>query len=468
MKLNLYLKIGLVFITSLLSLSCEDFVEIDAPNDKLIRDEVFGSEETAKSALNGIYNQLFLTAFSNGARNSISVLSGLSGDNLENINTTNIFRMQFQENELTPDNPDNLDIWNSAYNMIYLTNSFIEGLVNSEEIASELKKQMEGEARFIRAFTYFYLVNLYGEVPLVLTTDYRANELAARTPVDEVYAQVIADLLIAKDLLSGEYQNGERFRVNSFAASALLARVHLYLEDWNMAETLSSQVINEQSTYQILEDANEVFLANSMEAIWQISPVGGGGMVTHTNEGALFIIDPFFSFFASLELEEEFIGSFDETDNRLMSWVSFDPGKEAYFPTKYKISYSTTFPIEEYSMVVRLAEQYLIRAESRAQEGNISGAIEDVDVIRQRAGLDLISETNPGINQEQLLNLILEERRKELFTEWGHRWLDLKRTGKATQVLGSENPLWEATDILYPIPAEERMKNPNLSQNVGY
>lgn len=466
MKLNnIYI---ILLIIPFLLLSCEDFVEVKAPDNKLVQDVVFSSDATAKSAMTGVYNQLFLTAFSNGQRSSVTLLSGLSGDNIRNINTTNIARFQFEQNELLPDNSSNLDIWASAYNMIYMTNALLEGLVNSEEISTELKTQLEGETRFIRAFTYFYLTNLYGDVPLILTTNYQDNQLAGRTPSAEIYTQILDDLLAAMDLLSPEYLNGERTQVNKYAATALLGRVNLYLEDWDKAENLSGQVINETSKYELLTELNDVFLANSKEAIWQISPIGGGGLTTHTNEGNLFIIDPIFSFLAGFQLQEEFITVFEETDMRLFNWIGYNEGKDAFFSHKYKVWSSNEFPITEYSMVLRLAEQYLIRAEARARKGDLTGAIEDLDVIRERAGLAPISESNPGIGQQQLLDKIIKERRKELFAEWGHRWLDLKRTGLTEEILGANNPLWEPTDVLYPVPAEERMKNPNLSQNPGY
>ncbi|MDX1718593.1 MAG: RagB/SusD family nutrient uptake outer membrane protein [Salegentibacter mishustinae] len=466
--MNLFKKCGVIILVSFSLFSCEDLVSVDTPNNKLVSDQVFKDDATAKSAMVGIYNQLHLAAYSNGSRSSITLLAGLSGDNIRNINTTNFTRMEFEQNELLPENPNNLDIWSSAYNMIYLTNSFLEGLRNAEEINSELKIQLEGEAKFIRAFTYFYLVNLYGDIPLILTTDYRENELASRDPKAEIYNQIIVDLQRATDILSPEYSNGDRTRVNNFAATALLARVYLYLEDWEIAEELSTKVIQESSSYEILENLNEVFLANSSEAIWQISPIGGGGIVTHTNEGNLFVIDPIFSFLASIQLEDEFVSSFNDQDKRLVEWIEYHSGKEVFFAHKYKIRNSNEFPIEEYSMVLRLAEQYLIRAEARARRDNLSEAIEDLDVIRERAGLELIAEINPEITQEEFLDQIIEQRRKELFTEWGHRWFDLKRTGRADEILGEDNPFWETTDVLYPIPSEERMKNPNLGQNNGY
>lgn len=468
MKLNTIYPIGLLFSISFLLLSCEDFLEVEAPDNKLVQEVVFSSDATATSAMTGIYNQLFLSAFSDGFLSSVTLLSGLSADIIRNIYVSNIVSMEFEQNELSPGNSSNFYIWSSAYNIIYMTNSLLEGISNSEKITPDLKTKLEGEARFVRAFTYFYLVNLYGDVPLILTTNYRENQLSARDSSTEVYSQIIDDLQIAMDLLGTNDINGERTQANEYTATALLARVYLYLEDWEQAEVLSSKVINEASSYELLSELNEVFLANSKEAIWQISPIGEGGHASHTNEGNVFIIDPILSFFASIQLEEEFVEVFEETDRRSSNWVGYHEGKDAYFAHKYKIRSSNQFPIKEYSMVLRLAEQYLIRAEARARKGDLSGAIEDLDVIRDRAGIALISESNPGISQEGLLDTVIEERRKELFTEWGHRWLDLKRTGRADEILGAANPVWEPTDIWYPIPAEERKKNPNLSQNSGY
>lgn len=460
--------IKILFIFPFLLLSCEDFVEVDAPDNKLVQDVVFSSDATAKSAMTGIYNQLYLAEFSNGLWSSVSFMSGLSADNLESISTSNLLRMEYQQNEISPDHLYNLQMWSSAYNMIYMTNALLEGLNNSQGLTPDLTLRLEGEARFIRAFTYFYLVNLYGDIPLILTTNYQDNKLASRASSAEVYIQIINDLQIAIELLGSDYIDGERTQVNKYAATALLARVYLFLEDWEMAERLSTEVIEANSTYQLLQNLDEVFLANSLEAIWQISPIGGGGFVTQTNEGSIFIIDPIFSFLARVQLEKEFVNAFDEKDKRLSHWIGYHTGKEAYFPLKYKIRSSTEFPIKEYSMVLRLAEQYLIRAEARARSGNITGAIADLDVIRERAGLSFVSESSHEFEEKEIIDLIIEERRKELFTEWGHRWLDLKRTGRAGEVLGPGNPYWENTDVLYPIPAEERKKNPNLSQNSGY
>jgi hypothetical protein len=142
-----------------------------------------------------------------------------------------------------------------------------------------------------------------------------------------------------------------------------------------------------------------------------------------------------------------------------------------YYPVKYK-SATLNAPVTEYSMVLRVAEQYLIRAEARAQAGNLPGAIDDLNKIRERANLSLLAVTNPGITKSALLDMILHERQVELFTEWGHRWLDLKRTNKVDDVMRvetvSKGGTWDTHDKLYPIPNSEILVNPNLNQTPGY
>lgn len=458
---------AIVLVLSLMLLSCEDYLEVEAPDHKIVSENVFENDQTARSAMSGIYNQLATLFFSDGGSASVTVLAGLSGDVLMPTYSTNLPYQQFEQHELLPDNFRNFNLWSSAYNLIYMTNALLEGVANSSSLSEPVKTALEGEAKFIRAFSYFYLVNLYGDVPLILTTDYRQNALAERNTEDKIYTQIISDLEMAIGLLEDGFQLGDRTKVNRQTALALLARVQLYLENWQEAEDLSTQVINQNTMYSILEDPNMVFLTNSMEAIWQISPGGRGTSLTHTNEGASFIIHPIFSFFAQFKLAPSFVESFETEDERLQKWIGLHPGTGYYYPYKYKVRYSTE-EITEYSMVIRLAELYLIRAEARAMQENYPGAVEDLDVIRERAGLSLVAETTPGIEKTALLDLIFEERKKELFTEWGHRWLDLKRTARAGEVLSPESPLWDGTDQLYPIPEEERIKNPNLTQNEGY
>ena len=454
----------IIILCLIMLTSCEEFVEVDAPNNRIVSEFVFEEEASARSAMQGIYNELFRLDFSNGFQNSITNLAGLSADNLEVIRPTNATFLEFQENEILPDNNRNLAIWSSAYNMIYMTNALLEGL-RSSKLPDEIISELDGQARFVRAFTYFYMVNLYGDVPLILSTDYNYNATASRSPAQEVYDQILYDLEEAIALLPETYLENERIYANKYAALSLLARTHLYLENWELAEEYSSQVILQQQSYELLDDPNEVFLKNSREAIWQISPLGRGNSATQTNEGALYFIEQEQTSFYNLSLTEDLVQIFDESDERYLNWIDYSETEAVFFAQKYKDRNSTN-NLTEYSMVFRLAELYLIRAESRLMMGKISLAIEDLNMIRRRAGIEEITNSNWTV--ETFQKIILEERRREFFTEWGHRWLDLKRTGLTDEILSPKKEFWEATDILYPIPAEERMKNTNLTQNNGY
>jgi SusD family. len=450
----------LLLITGLASvqLSCKKFLEIDPPKDSLIKQTIFKSEETATSALLGIYSNMASSGYACGGYNSVTALCGLSADEL--IAYTAL--TDFYQNQLNPATANiSSGLWQRPYIDIYAANTLIEGLGDAPALSEPVKARLLGESLFIRAFSYFYLVNLFGPVPLHLGTDYRANEKAARTPVKEVYEQILTDLKTAEPLLTVDYPGTERTRPNLFAVRALLARTYLFLEDWQQAAQYASLVIDEKQTYDLVP-LDEVFLKNSKEAIWQLMPAAG----ENTREGNLFILT---AVPTEISLTNAFVSNgFEAIDRRRKSWIStFSSGTDTYYyPSKYKVRSSAT--ISEYSMVLRLAEQHLIRAEARAQLNQIKPAIEDLDLIRERAGLEMIEMTHPGIDQQDLLEAIQKERRNELFCEWGHRWLDLKRTGQADAVLGSIKADWSSTDKLYPIPQTEINLNHNVTQNEGY
>lgn len=467
MKTQVYIKQFMAIIFFCHFASCEEFVELESPDLKIVSEVVFNNDVTAISAMKGIYNELVRASFSGGWQNSVTALASLSADECTGLSITNLTYTEFEENEIMPSNTRNLEVWSSAYNIIYMTNSMLEGLENSKDLTEEIRIQLEGEAKFVRAFSYFYLVNLYGPVPLLLSTDYQINARAASNSKEEVYGQILKDLQEAIGVLADDYKEGERTYINRFAAMALLSRVNLYQQNWTAAENWSSQVIAETGKFEIMEDLNEVFLANSREAIWQLSPVGNGDTSTQTNEGAIFIIHPTSPSASLLKLNDDLVGSFESQDKRLAYWIDIHEGINAYYPYKYKDRNSTN-NLTEYSMVLRLAEQYLIRAEARAMLDNLPGAIADLNSIRSRADIPAILETDPTLTKEILLELILNERRIELFTEWGHRWLDLKRTENTSEVLAPKKPLWQDTDVLYPVPEQERLKNANLGQNPGY
>ena len=167
-------------------------------------------------------------------------------------------------------------------------------------------------------------------------------------------------------------------------------------------------------------------------------------------------------------LTENLLEAFETGDQRKNHWVAsisdLDNTVTFHYPYKYKARFNVTESLE-HSIQFRLAEQYLIRAEALLALGNVTGARSDVNRIRSRAGLP----NSTAITAGELFSAILAERRVELFTEQGHRWFDLKRSGRATEQLGSTKPNWEETDVLLPVPESELEINPNLlPQNQGY
>ena len=442
----------------ILTHSCKKFVGIP-PSPQLIQTAaVFANNQTAISAVDGVYTAIRAgqPSFENGA---LSIYNGLTSDELMN-NTPNPTYDPFYQNAI-PSNNSTIagTFWLTPFNTLYRANAILAGVTESKTLTDSIKRQLTGEMKVIRALTYFYFTNLYGDVPLLLTPDYKQNAVAARTPSTQIYAQIIADLKDAENLLTDNYPSTGKARPNKETAAALLARVYLYEKDWPDAELQASQVIN-SGMYSLSTDLNSVFTINSTETIWEIA---SPGEAKSTAEAAAFIpgsasIKPSFSVTASL------LNAFESGDLRKSNWINSTVVSNVtyYYPFKYQNRSNTN--ITEYEVVIRLAELYLIRAEARAMQANIAAATIDINTIRSRAGLPSLS----NLTLAQSITAIMQERRIELFAEWGNRWFDLKRTGNIDEVLGAVKSDWQSFDALFPIPYSQILYNINLKQNPGY
>jgi hypothetical protein len=454
--------ICLLSLTAIVSYhsACRKLVQTPLPGDEVSSSAAFASYANAESALMGLYIQIMNN--SRGPLNGDATLYGaLSADELT-MRLPNPFLELFLLNSLNPNTLYCTSLYTQSYTLLYTANSLLAGL-GAGDSTGEMA-ELRGEAEVIRALIYFYLVNFYGPVPLVTSIDYDTTALLPRAPVAQVYAQIISDLRDACAHLSATYISssaypGARTRPNQAAASALLARVYLYQGEWAAAEQEADSVIA-NPLYRLQTDLDSVFLATSAEAIWQLQPVYDS---MATAEGFLFI--PVNGARPAYILTSWLQDSWEAGDQRRTYWTdSVGAGPlAAVYPYKYKYAFNDP-PNAEYNMVVRLAEVYLIRAEAAAQQGNVGGAAADLNKIRKRAGLPATGASTPTA----LLAAILHERQVELFSEWGHRWLDLRRTGQADVVLGLEKPGWTGTDTLYPIPGQQMANNPNLTQNAGY
>ncbi|MDO5978212.1 RagB/SusD family nutrient uptake outer membrane protein [Flavivirga spongiicola] len=449
-------------------ISCDDFVDVDLPINKLTAETVFEDAGTVEVALKGIYSELrdsFLV-------NDLYEIIGWYTDELDPEVSIPNSPNSFYNHTLLATNSRIEGWWNNAYNLIFLANAFVDGVENSTSLTLEDKNQFTGEALFIRAYLHTLLVELFGPVPYITTTDYITNTTVSRMPVDEVYTNIIIDLTKASTLL-GDDISGEGIRVYDAVVDALLARVYLYTQKWEDAEIMASKVIDR---FVLEPDLNQVFLKDALGTIWQFKPEIEG---KNSLEGASFIFEnnPFGKPVLSTSLLNtfEFFNIFDR-DLRRDKWIRTVTGTNGTWRHSYKykegVNPTTITNAQgeevaaslEYSIVFRLAEQYLIRAEARVQLAKITGAQEDINFIRNRARL---SNTTAATTNE-LLDAILHERQVELFTEGGHRWFDLKRMGKAAEVLAPIKSGWRDTDILFPIPESEILLNPNLVQNDGY
>jgi len=487
-----YKKI-IVFITLpliLLQTACKKLVTVDEPISSITTQEAFSTDAQATAAMAGVYAPMIngTTMSSNNvytgfAAGLSTMTGGFSSDELEVFGGTN----PLETNQLTGTGFYYVNvIWTSAYKTIYNANGVIEGIAasTSGDLHDSVRKELTAEAKFVRAFAYTYLVNFFGDVPLALTVDFNKTANMARTPAADVYKQIVQDLKDAQADLAADftYGYGERIIPNKYAATALLARVYLYLGQYDDAAAQASTVISNTAQYSLVQNLNNVFLKNSAEAIWQLkqdSAILAEG--TATPEGIQFLPSPTFgNGQLSENLSSELVNSFESGDLRRTDWVDSTDGSvyglpagNYYFAYKYKVG-SPNFILggvdKEYYMALRLAEQYLIRAEAEAKgsNGGASAAIADLNVLRNRAGLGPISS---GITSDSLWSAVAHERQAELFCEWGHRWFDLRRMGLAHDVLSAmavKQPWAGDYQFLYPIPTTEIVDDHFLVQNPGY
>lgn len=444
-------------ISSCIISSCDSFVEVGLPASQLNSSAVFEDRATANAAMTDIYSKIRDNGLLSGSLLGLSNQLGFYSDELELYEG----ETNFYNNALLASGSEVSELWNSSYNQIYAANAVVEGVENSVSLAAVDRDQLKGEALFVRALLHFYLLNAFGDIPYIHTTGYERNREVKRMKENEVYVLIKADLEQAIVLLDDDYINEERVRPNKWTAEALLARVNLYMQVWDEASNAASAVLNQAQLYVWEEDLDKVFLKESTATIWQLMPKISGDN-TQEAETFSFISGPP----PKSALLNSLMESFTADDQRKAHWTTAvsDGTTVWYHVSKYKAT-TNTGSSKEYSIVFRLAEQYLIRAEARAHQGDLIGAKEDLNKIRHAAGLpDTEATTGPA-----LIDAILLERRLELFTEFGHRFFDLKRTGKLDAVLSPIKGGWNSTDRNFPIPESELLLNPNLSpQNAGY
>ena len=425
--------------------SCKKFVTVPLPAGQVTAAAIFSDSTGLTAGLSGVYEGL--AGISQDAFNYPSLFA-------DDLVSPSSYYDPAQKNQYTPST--DYGFFTAYYQVIYRANAILAGVDNATNIAAAVRTRTKGESLFLRAYAYFQLVNFYGAVPLYTGIDIQKNALLPNSPTADVYKQIIADLIAAAPLLNDKYSEEPRIRVNKETVYALLARAYLYTNDYNNAIAAAKNVIT-SGLYSLDDDLNNVSASTSTETIFQLWYQVGYTL------GSQYIPDPGYDPY--FLVRPELVNSFEPGDKRKTAWLQLDG--EQYYPSKWKNSYDTPNAQPEYLVLFRLAEMYLIRAEARANTNDVSGGVEDINVIRHRAGLDPIT-TITATDSGRLLDTVASERRKELCFESGHRWFDLNRNKQTVSVLTPLKPGFDAHLTILPIPLSQIKNNPNLKQNSNY
>jgi starch-binding outer membrane protein, SusD/RagB family len=453
-KLIIYMKskiINIFFITATMLAGCSKALDT-IPTQSISESDALKTSSDVQVALVGSYSDLGASDIYGGRA---FVNPDLLGDNNELIWSGTFQGMTQIFNKSIPiDNGFITNTWLTAYKTINDVNNVLSAL---NVVVATDKSRVEGEAKFIRGLAYFDLVRLYAKawndgtpannpgVPLILTPtrSITAASKVARNKVSEVYDQVIKDLTDAEADLPAT--NG--FFATKYSAAAILARVYLQKGDYSNAIQAANRVIM-SGKYSLNGNYGDEF---------PFSP-NGPTSISNTSEDIFAIqvnatqgVNDFNTFYSSngrgdITIDDNHLNLYEAGDDRLN--VFYDDGGSIY-TGKFENAYGNVH-------VTRLAEMYLIRAESNFRLGTAAGAtpLADVNTIRARVLLPpLVTVT---------LNDILKERKLELAFE-GFTLHDVKRLQGTVGALP-----WNSPKLIYPIPDRERKVNDKLTQNEGY
>ena len=445
---NLILSLGI-----LLTAGCSDLLD-PKPVDRIINDLVVTDASSARVALTSAYRGLA----SLGAPKIVA--GGLTADNLKHNGTFTQY-LEISNKDMSASNGSASALWGAIYSITYTVNFVLEALTELDNVDPVTRDELVATGRLLRGYAYFVGVTTYGGLPLVVDTDIETNRNLPRSTLEETLVFIEDDLVFSLDKIpelsfnSGELSNG--------AVKAALARFYIYLEDWDKAENYATEVINGEGTpsYSLEEDFENALSDFSKESILEIVYTANDNPGTSTD----FSISNLFVTRREIIPSNEIVEALQQRGGARVIMIEFDRLNSRGADNGWTITRYGPF---DNVPLFRLAEMYLIRAEARAQKNNVNGvnsAQSDLNVIRARAGVDLIGQSN----QSSMLLAIEEERQVELAFE-GHRWYDLKRTGRAQAVMERVTNNWSEKDELWPVPLREILNNPALkgAQNPGY
>ena len=476
----------IITITAVLLLSCtDDFLNL-APESNINSSTFYKSKEDIELAVNAAYATLRSGGMFNGG---LYLFGEMRSDNTEaswlpgnSFDTESIYLFT-----MTSANPTLNRVWNDMYKMILRCNVVLDRIetVNMDE---NLKNRFKGEVSFLRGLTYFYLVQIFGGVPLV-TTEISVQESYeyGRESVDDVYSQIISDLKNAESWLPENYSKENIGRATSGAAQGILAKVYLTRKEYDNAKIYLEKVMSKG--YKLLPDYGQLWdlqHENSSESIFEVQYKKGGFGTgspfanTFSPRGSGNVVVKVGSTTSHNAPTEDMEAAYEEGDLRKdLSMSSGFTLKGKFVPMRYTIKYMD-IPFANNDSdnnwpVLRYADVLLMYAEVLNELGFIADgqAFELLNQIRSRAGLPAKTATNIDprykiSNQAEFRLAIEQERRVELAFE-DHRWFDLLRTGRMIEVMSSKGYNVSNKDMLFPIPLEVIQSNPEkMTQNPGY
>lgn len=482
---NIY-KISLFLLATSVLLGCsEDFLEVESREDIEAedRDENF----TPDDFVTGVYGMFteWPYAFSylgiteiisdNANKGSSPTDTGGDKDVLDALDFTSTSASLQQ-------------MWEHWYKTIGRANYAIafareEGGANSERLIAE--------AKFLRAYTYFFLVRGWGDIPIQGEITFENGnpvidpeaDLSVRDPKEEVYAYIEQDLLDAIAVLpaKSEYDARNLGRATKGAAQALLAKVHLYQEEWQLALDYANAVISSgeyglESNY---EDIWREYSENGIESIFEIQARGEdiahGVQQYSTTQGARGASGWGWGFNTP---SQDLLNAFNAEDDTIRRnatiifagetlWDGREVSESVENPMYNEKAYSSANAGagdgDKNVRVLRYAEILLIKAEAAARLGDLETAMGALNEVRERVGLEPVE----GLAQQELLDKIFQERRLELAFEHD-RWFDLIRTEQAPAAMATHGVEFQERHWLFPIPENQLIQTPSMEQNPGW
>ena len=446
------------YVGLLLFAACEDLIDVRYPTNQLGTVQVFEDVQTANAALAYLHTLVRdRSVMSGGSFTGMGTLGGMYADELDCYYPDQNGVMDVYHNQLQETNTAIASVWRDSYQQIYYANAVIYGVEQSTTLSDDDKNRIKGEALLVRSLIYFYLQQLFGDIPYTASLDYEYNRTIARTESPALLTQLVKDVTAAAALLEDDYRDAERIYPNRKAAQLLLARIYLTREEWLLAEQTVKKII-QSPLYHYEADIHEVFHKSGKHILWQLKPQNSGDA---TSEVTLYYFDN--SAPHNFALTQHLVDAFPDDDLRKQTWIATVTvdGQSWYRPYKYKNRENNT---NEYSIMFRLEEAYFIVAEALARQNKVDEALPYLNASRERAGLTPLT----SLSQEAFIDELLAEKRREFFTESGHRFLDLKRWGRLDD-LTALKPDWKDYKQVWPLPQSELLMNPNLyPQNTGY